>query len=72
MNQLDFGIVATCEECLPHINRKLWEYLALNLSILAVAPNEGSMAAILQEGDCRYVLPSEKGIYVALIKGRVE
>jgi hypothetical protein len=40
MKQLDFGIVAPCEECLPHINSKLWEYLALNLSILAVAPED--------------------------------
>ena len=60
MKQLDFGIVATCEECLPHINSKLWEYLALNLSILAVAPSEGSMAAILQEGDCGYALRYQK------------
>ena len=54
---LDFGIVATCEECLPHINSKLWEYLELNLSILAIAPRGGSMDAIITAGDCGYVLP---------------
>jgi glycosyltransferase involved in cell wall biosynthesis len=54
---LDFGIVAACEECLPNINSKLWEYLALNLSILAIAPQRGSMDAIIGEGDCGYVLP---------------
>ena len=68
MKQLDFGVVATCEACLPHINSKLWEYLALNLSILAVAPNEGSMAAILQEGNCGYVLPYEKESMVLALK----
>lgn len=57
MNELDFGIVATCEECLSHVNSKLWEYLALGLSILAIAPNEGSMAAIVKEGNCGYMLP---------------
>lgn len=60
MKQLDFGIVATCEQCLPHINSKLWEYLALGLSILAIAPNEGSMATILEEGNCGYLLPYDK------------
>jgi glycosyltransferase involved in cell wall biosynthesis len=57
MRALDFGIVATGEQCLPHINSKLWEFLASKLSILAIAPKGGSMDAIIEEGDCGYVLP---------------
>jgi glycosyltransferase involved in cell wall biosynthesis len=60
MNELDYGIVATCEECFPHINSKLWEYLALNLSVLAIAPDSGSMAQIVNAGDCGSVLSYDK------------
>lgn len=60
MNDLDFGIVATCEEYLPHINSKLWEYLALNLSVLAIVPDIGSMAQIIKAGDCGSVLSYDK------------
>jgi len=65
MSELDFGIVATCEKCLPTINSKLWEYLALNQSILGIVPKAGSMAAIIDEGNCGYVLPydSESMVY---------
>ncbi len=59
MSQLDFGVVATCDTCRPHINSKLWEYLALGLSILALAPPDGSMASLIAEGHCGYVLPYE-------------
>jgi glycosyltransferase involved in cell wall biosynthesis len=57
MNELDFGIVAICEKCFPTINSKLWEYLALDVSILGVVPKGGSMDAIIDAGKCGYVLP---------------
>jgi glycosyltransferase involved in cell wall biosynthesis len=60
MNDLDYGIVATCEGYLPNINSKLWEYLALNLSILAIVPNKGSMAQIVKAGACGSVLSYDK------------
>lgn len=60
MNELDYGIVATCEQCLPNINSKLWEYLALNLSVLAIAPGTGSMTQIVEAGDCGSVLSYDK------------
>jgi hypothetical protein len=42
MNELDYGNVATCEGRFPHINSKLSEHVALNLSILAIVP-EGAL-----------------------------
>jgi glycosyltransferase involved in cell wall biosynthesis len=68
MSELDFGIVTTCEECFPHINSKLWEYLALNLSVLAIVPNTGSMAQIVQAGDCGSVLSYDKAQMVAELR----
>jgi len=59
MNALDFGIVATSDEYLLHTNSKLYEYLALNLSILAVVPQGGTADSIITEGNCGYVLPYE-------------
>jgi glycosyltransferase involved in cell wall biosynthesis len=60
MNELDYGIVTTCKECFPHINSKLWEYLALNLSVLAIVPDTGSMAQIVKAGDFGSVLSYDK------------
>jgi glycosyltransferase involved in cell wall biosynthesis len=57
MNELDFGVVAACARCLSNINSKLWEYLALNLSVLAIAPRGGSMDSLITAGNCGYVLP---------------
>jgi glycosyltransferase involved in cell wall biosynthesis len=68
MKELDFGIVTTCEECFPHINSKLWEYLALNLSILAIVPDTGSMAQIVRAGDCGSVLSYDKAQMVAELR----
>jgi glycosyltransferase involved in cell wall biosynthesis len=68
MKELDFGIVTTCEECFPHINSKLWEYLVLNLSVLAIVPNTGSMAQIVQAGDCGSVLSYDKAQMVAELR----
>ena len=57
MNELDFGLVAACETCLSNINSKLWEYLALGLSVLAIAPRGGAMDSLITAGNCGYVLP---------------
>jgi glycosyltransferase involved in cell wall biosynthesis len=57
MNALDFGVVAVDEACLANINSKMWEYLALNLSILGIVPQGGSMDSLITAGNCGYVLP---------------
>ena len=57
MQRMDFGLVCTFSEHKSHINSKLWEYLKSNLSILAIVPEDGSMAKIVNEGKCGYVLP---------------
>lgn len=68
MNALDFGVVAACETCFSNINSKLWEYLALNLSILAIAPHGGSMDSLVTAGNCGYVLPYDVESMVPVLK----
>ena len=68
MNALDFGVVAACEKCAPNINSKLWEYLALNLSILAIAPKGGSMDSLITAGNCGYVLPYDMESMLPVLK----
>jgi glycosyltransferase involved in cell wall biosynthesis len=68
MAELDFGVVAACEKCLSNINSKLWEYLALNLSIIAIAPRGGSMDSLISAGNCGYLLPYELGSMLPVLK----
>ena len=68
MSALDFGVVAACEKCTSNINSKLWEYLALNLSILAISPRGGSMDALISAGNCGYVLPYDVESMVPVLK----
>ena len=68
MAALDFGVVAACEKCTSNINSKLWEYLALNLSILAISPRGGSMDALISAGNCGYVLPYDVESMVPVLK----
>jgi glycosyltransferase involved in cell wall biosynthesis len=68
MNELDFGIVALCEKCFAGGNSKLWEYLALDLSILAIVPKGGTVDEILDAGRCGYVLPYDTESMVLALK----
>jgi glycosyltransferase involved in cell wall biosynthesis len=68
MNELDFGVVATCETCFSNINSKLWEYLALNLSILAIAPRGGSMDTLVTAGNLGYTLPYDVELMLPVLE----
>jgi len=57
MKKINFGVVGTFSKHKPHINSKLWEYLKSDLSILAIVPEDGAMAKIVNEGRCGYILP---------------
>jgi len=56
MQKMDFGMVCVVKEYKSNINSKIWEYLKSNLSILAIVPEDGAMAKIINEGKCGYIL----------------
>ena len=68
MNALDFGVVAACEKCVSNINSKLWEYLARNLSIFAIAPKGGSTDSLITAWNCGYLLPYELESMLPVLK----
>jgi len=57
MNALDFGVVAADGACMANINSKMWEYLALNLSMLGIVHPGGSKDSLISAGNCGYVFP---------------
>lgn len=56
MKKMDFGVVFGVIEHKSNISSKLWEYLKSDLSILAIVPEDGAMAKIVNEGKCGYIL----------------
>lgn len=68
MQKMNFGIVCTFKKHKSHINSKLWEYLRSNLSILAIVPEDGAMARIINEGKCGYILSYDAKETVSILE----
>lgn len=56
-NSMDFGLVVVSKGYNENINSKLWECLRLNLNVLAIVPEEGAMAKIIDETRCGHLIP---------------
>ncbi len=72
MRQLDFGLVCRIPEDRCNINSKLWEYLQAGVSLLALVPPDGAMAALIEEGTCGYMLPYDADAMAGAISHAIE
>lgn len=72
MSSMDFGIVLVSKDYEENINSKLWEYLRLNLHVIAIVPEQGAMAKIINENHCGYVLPYEAEPMQAMLRSAIE
>jgi len=73
MREMNFGVVYAIDEHKSNISSKLWDYLKSNLSILAVAPKDGAMAKIINDGNCGYIFPYDiRGMIETLEKAFID